>query len=41
MVDIKHTDKTEEEEKAIEEARKTHGVWMGEKTMDEIEKPEL
>ena len=40
MVDIKHTEKTEEEEKVIEEIRKSGKQWMGEKTMDEIEKPE-
>ena len=40
MVDIKHTEKTEEEEKVIEEIRKSGKQWMGEKTMDEIKKPE-
>ena len=28
MVEITHREKTEEEIKAIEEARKTHGKWM-------------
>ena len=30
MVKVTHREKTEEEIKAIEEARKTHGVWTGE-----------
>ena len=29
-MEVTHREKTEEELKAIEEARKTHGVWMGE-----------
>ena len=40
MVEITHKEKTEEEKKVIEEVRKTGKQWMGEKTMDEIEKPE-
>lgn len=40
MVKVTHTEKTEEEEKVIEEVRKTGKQWMGEKSMDEVEKPE-
>ena len=41
MVEITHKEKTEEEKKVIEEVRKTGKQWMGEKTMDEVAKPEL
>ena len=40
MVEVTHKDKTEEEEKVIEEVRKTGKQWMGETSMDEVEKPE-
>ena len=40
MVKVTHTEKTEEEEKVIEEVRKSGKQWMGEKSMDEVEKPE-
>ena len=36
MVEITHREKTEEEIKAIEEARKTHGKWMGEERVADI-----
>ena len=34
MVEVTHKDKTKEEEKVIEEVRKSGKQWMGEKTMD-------
>ena len=34
MVEVPRREKTEEEIKVIEEARKTTGQWMGEETMD-------
>ena len=37
---LTHREKTEEEEKVIEEVRKTGKQWMGETSMDEVEKPE-
>ena len=40
MVEVTHKDKTEEEAKVIEEVRKTGKQWMGETSMDEVEKPE-
>ena len=40
MVEVTHKDKTEEEEKVIEEVRKSGNQWMGETSMDEVEKPE-
>ena len=40
MVEVTHKDKTEEEEKVIEEVRKSGKQWMGETSMDEVEKPE-
>ena len=36
MVEITHREKTEEEIKAIEEARKTKGKWMGEERVADI-----
>ena len=40
MVEVTHKDKTEEEAKVIEKVRKTGKQWMGETSMDEVEKPE-
>ena len=40
MVEITHREKTEEEIKAIEEARKTHGKWMGEERVADIKPAE-
>ena len=40
MVKVTHREKTEEEIKAIEEARKTHGVWMGESKPEDVAPPE-
>ena len=40
MVDITRREKTEEEQKVIDEVRKTGKQWMGETSMDEVEKPE-
>ena len=40
MVEVTHKDKTKEEEKVIEEVRKSGKQWMGETSMDEVEKPE-
>ena len=40
MVKVTHREKTEEEIKAIEEARKTHGVWTGESKPEEVAPPE-
>ena len=40
MVEVTRREKTEEEEKVIEEIRKSGKQWMGEKTMDEIKKPD-
>ena len=40
MVQVTHREKTEEELKAIEEARKTHGVWMGESKPEDVAPPE-
>ena len=40
MVQVTHREKTEEELKAIEEARKTHGVWMGETKPEDVAPPE-
>ena len=40
MVEVTRREKTEEEKKVIEEARKATGKWMGEEKMEDIEKPE-
>ena len=40
MVEVTRSEKTEEEKKVIEEARKATGKWMGEEKMEDIEKPE-
>ena len=40
MVEVTRREKTEEESKVIEEVRKTGKNWMGETSMDEVEKPE-
>ena len=40
MVKVTHREKTEEEIKAIEEARKTHGVWTGESKPEDVAPPE-
>ena len=40
MVEITRREKTEEELKVIEEARKASGKWMGEETMADVKKPE-
>ena len=39
-MEVTHREKTEEEKKVIEEVRKTGKQWMGETSMDEVEKPE-
>ena len=39
-MEVTHRKKTEEELKAIEEARKTHGVWTGESKPEEVAPPE-
>tara|TARA_Y100000748_G_scaffold267025_1_gene237728 strand:- start:511 stop:1440 length:930 start_codon:yes stop_codon:yes gene_type:complete len=41
MVKVTHREKTEEEKKVIEEARKTTGKWMGEEKLEDIVKPEI
>ena len=38
MVEITRREKTEEELKVIEEARKASGKWMGEEKIEDIEK---
>ena len=40
MVEITRREKTEEELKVIEEARKASGKWMGEEKMEDVAKPE-
>ena len=40
MVEVTRREKTEEEKKVIEEARKATGKWMGEEKMEDIVKPE-
>ena len=40
MVEVTRREKTEEEKEVIEEVRKTGKQWMGETSMDEVEKPE-
>ena len=40
MVEVTRREKTEEELKAIEEARKTKGIWMGEEKPEDVEPPE-
>ena len=39
MVETTHREKTEEEVKAIEEARKVHGKWMGEEKVEDVAPP--
>ncbi len=39
MVETTHREKTEEEVKAIEKARKVHGKWMGEEKVEDVAPP--
>ena len=39
-MEVTHREKTEEELKAIEEARKTKGIWMGEAKPEDVTPPE-
>ena len=40
MVELTNSEKTEEEKKVIEEARKVTGKWSGEEKMEDIKRPE-
>ena len=40
MVEVTRREKTEEEKRVIEEARKATGKWMGEEKMEDVVKPE-
>ena len=40
MVEMSNTEKTEEEKKVIEEARKSSGKWSGEEKMEDVVRPE-
>ena len=40
MVEVTRREKSEEEKKVIEEARKASGKWMGEEKMEDVAKPE-